>query len=161
VADPALVLCWPGKTSAAYARLGIDEYLARIRRYRSCEILTVAEEPPGKQYSAAHRLEREGRSLLDRLEAVRPYYLVAVDPRGKSMDSRDFADLLRRQCYDVPRILAFAVGGPDGLATGVRERADLLLGLSRMTLPHDMARLFLAEQIYRGFTVIHGHPYSR
>ena len=57
--------------------------------------------------------------------------------------------------------LAFVVGGPDGVGPGVRGAADLLLGLSHLTLPHDMARVVLAEQIYRGFTLIHGLPYDR
>jgi 23S rRNA (pseudouridine1915-N3)-methyltransferase len=158
---PALVLCWPGKTTAGYARIGIEEYLGRIRRFRSCKCLVVPEEPPTKQYSDAHRLERQGKEILKRLDAIRPRFLVVVDPRGKAMDSQEFADLLRRQCYDDARTLAFVVGGPDGVASGVRGQADLLLGLSRMTLPHDMARVFLTEQIYRGFTMIHGLPYSR
>jgi 23S rRNA (pseudouridine1915-N3)-methyltransferase len=53
------------------------------------------------------------------------------------------------------------VGGPAGIATNVKEKADMLLGLSRMTLPHDMARLLLVEQLYRGFTIIKGMPYDR
>jgi len=163
MAEPApdLVMCWPGKTAAEYARIGIDEYLQRIRRFRRCECLTVSEEPSGGHYSDAHRQERQGKAILKRLEAVRPHFLVVVDPRGKPMDSRDFADLLQRQCYDDARTLAFVVGGPDGVASGVRDEADLLLGLSRMTLPHDMARLFLTEQVYRGLTIIHGLPYNR
>jgi len=158
---PHIVLCWPGKTSAEYARIGIDEYLGRIRRFRRCECVVVAEEPPTKHYSDKHRQERQGAALLKRLQPFDPVFVVALDPRGKALESAKFAELLRRQCYDDARTLAFVVGGPDGLAKGVRDRADLLLGLSSMTLPHDMARLFLAEQIYRGFTIIHGLPYSR
>ena len=158
---PQIVLCWPGKTAAEYARIGIDDYVARIRRFRRCECVTAPEEPPTKHYSEAHRLERQGTALLKRLQPFEPLFLVALDPVGKPMESSKFADLLRRQCYDDARTLAFVVGGPDGLTKGVRDRADLLIGLSRMTLPHDMARMFLTEQIYRGFTIIHGLPYSR
>ena len=158
---PDLVLCWPGKTAAEYARIGIDDYLQRIRRFRSCEALVVSEEPSGGRYSDAHRLERQGRAILKRLDGVGPCFLAVIDPRGKAMDSREFADLLQRQCYDGARTLEFVVGGPDGLAGEVREKADLLVGLSRMTLPHDMARLFLTEQIYRGLTIIHSLPYNR
>lgn len=159
--SPAIVLCWPGKTAAPYARLGIDDYIDRIRKFRSCDRAVVAEERPGGQYSEEHRLERQGKALLKRVEALKRAFLVVVDPRGKAMKSHEFADLLRRQCYDGSRTLVFVVGGPDGVASGVRDRADLLLGLSDMTLPHDMARLVLAEQIYRGFTIIHRLPYSR
>lgn len=157
---PDLVLCWPGKTAAEYARVGISDYLARIRRHRSCKRV-VAPEEKGNRYHTKERLEREGRALLARLAAVEPMYLVVVDPRGKQLDSEAFAALVRRQCYEDARTLAFVVGGPDGLAPAVRERADLLLGLSRMTLPHDLARLLLTEQIYRAFTFIYGLPYGR
>ncbi len=159
--SPEIVLCWPGKTAAEYARVGVDEYLSRIRRFRTCESVVVSEEPSGKQYSEEHRLERQGKAILRRLEAFNPLFLVVLDPQGKPLDSPKFAQLLRRQCYDDARTLAFVVGGPNGVHAGVRDRADLLLGLSGMTLPHDMARLFLTEQIYRGFTIVHGLPYSR
>lgn len=158
---PQIVLCWPGKTSADYARIGIDEYLSRIRKFRSCKCVVVAEEPATKQYSDEHRVKRQCDAILERLESLAPYYLVVLDPRGKPMDSRKFAALLQRQCYDDGRTLAFVVGGPDGVSEGLRGRADVLLGLSPMTLPHDLARLFLTEQIYRGFTIIHRLPYSR
>ncbi|MGD8327882.1 MAG: 23S rRNA (pseudouridine(1915)-N(3))-methyltransferase RlmH [Acidobacteriota bacterium] len=160
-AAPHIVLCWPGKTSAEYARIGIEEYVARIKRFRRCRRVVVSEEPSGKRYTTEHRLERQEKAILDRLVAFEPYFLILLDPRGKALDSRKFATLLQRQCYDDGRTLAFVVGGPDGVSPGLRGRADLLLGLSPMTLPHDLARLFLAEQIYRGFTIIHGLPYSR
>jgi 23S rRNA (pseudouridine1915-N3)-methyltransferase len=159
--SPQIVLCWPGKTTASYARAGIEEYLARISRFRRCECVTVSEEPSTKHYSDAHRLQRQGKAILRRLQPFEPLFLVAMDPAGRQMDSPKFAELLQRQCYDDSRTLAFVVGGPEGLAKGVCDRADLLLGLSRMTLPHDMARLFLTEQIYRAFTIIHNLPYSR
>lgn len=158
---PDVVLVWPGKTTAEYAKAGIADYSQRIARFRRCECLVVSEEPSSGRYSDAHRLEREGKGILKRLESVKPLYVVVVDPRGRMMDSREFADLLQRQCYDDARTLAFVVGGPDGVAPAVRDRADFLLGLSKMTLPHDMARLLLMEQLYRGFTLIHGLPYSR
>lgn len=156
-----IALCWPGKTSAAYANFGIDEYVSRIRRFRTCECVVVPEEPATKQYSDEHRLERQSDALVKRLEAFQPYFLAVLDLRGKSMDSRKFAALIQRQCYDDGRTLAFVVGGPDGVSEGLRGRADVLLALSPMTLPHDLARLFLTEQIYRAFTIIHRLPYSR
>ena len=156
-----LVLCWPGRTTAEYARIGVTEYLGRIRRFRTCECLVVPEEPAGKKYSQAHRIEREGKSIINGLGKLGSAFLVVVDPAGKYLDSAGFARLLERQCYDSARTLTFVVGGPDGVAPIVKDRADMLLGLSRMTLPHDMARLLLVEQIYRGFTIIRGLPYDR
>ena len=156
-----MVLCWPGRTTAEYARIGVAEYTKRIRRFRTCECFVVPEEPAAKKYTASHRVEREGASILKRLSTLGSMYLIVVDPAGKQLETPGFARLLERQCYDSARTLAFVVGGPDGVARIVKEKADMLLGLSRMTLPHDMARLLLVEQIYRGLTIIKGLPYDR
>lgn len=159
VEAPGLVLCWPGKTTAEYAQVGIADYLERIRRFRDCKRLAVSEARG--RLRRAEKLDREGKTIVERLEPFQPRYLALVDPRGKTMTSEGFARFLRRQCYDDARSLTFVVGGPDGVSGALRQEADLLLGLSTMTLPHDMARLVLVEQIYRGFTLIHGMPYSR
>ena len=158
---PNLVLCWPGRTAPQYARIGIEDYLERIRRFRTCECFVVREEPAAKKYTEAHRVEREGKAIMKRLETLDSTYLVVVDPAGKQLDTAGFARLLELQCYDSARTLAFVVGGPDGVASIVKDQADMLLGLSRMTLPHDMARLLLVEQLYRGLTIIRGLPYDR
>lgn len=154
-------LVWVGRTAAEYAKVGLAEYLERIRRYRTCGVRVAEEQRQTGRFSREHRLQREGESILEIVDDLSPAFAVAVDPRGRELESRRFAELVRRQCYDDTRILAFVVGGPDGLAPGVRERADTVLSLGRMTLPHDLARLVLTEQIYRAFTLIHGHPYSR
>lgn len=156
---PDLILCWPGKTTAEYARVGIADYLDRVRRFRDCKRLVVPEARG--RMRQAEKLEREGETIVERLDAFQPNYVTLVDPRGKMMKSEEFASFLRRQCYDDARSLTFVVGGPDGVSAALRQHADRLLGLSRMTLPHDLARLVLVEQIYRGFTLIHGMPYSR
>lgn len=157
----ALYLCWVGKTAAPYARVGVEEYLRRIRRYRDCREIVVAAERHDGRYSAAHRVQREGRRILERIDKLGPAWVAALDPEGKERSSPDFAEIVRRKAYEDPRTPVFVVGGPDGLSSSVRERADELIGLSHMTLPHDMARLFLTEQIYRAMTIINGHPYDR
>ncbi len=85
---------------------------------------------------------------------------IFLDPGGREMDSREFTALLAKAEME-GRDLVFLVGGADGLPAGWRERADLLLSLSRMTFPHELARAMLAEQIYRAFTTLRGHPYPR
>jgi 23S rRNA (pseudouridine1915-N3)-methyltransferase len=85
---------------------------------------------------------------------------IFLDPGGREMDSRQFTALLAKAEME-GRDLVFLVGGADGLPAGWRERADLLLSISRMTFPHELARAVLAEQIYRGFTTLRGHPYPR
>ena len=156
-----IVFLWVGKISAPYARSGIDDYLRRANRYRPSRTLSVAEEKQGSRYTTEHRLEREGSAILQRLDALTPATVVALDPRGSVLTSRELAALVERTCYQESRRMVFVVGGPDGLSSAIRERADRLLALTRMTLPHDLARLLLAEQIYRALTIIHGHPYDR
>ncbi len=85
---------------------------------------------------------------------------ILLDPAGKALDSAAFAGLIEKaemQGHD----LVFAVGGHDGLPEAWRKRADLLVSLSAMTMPHELARAVLAEQIYRAFTMLRGHPYPR
>ena len=122
---------------------------------------TVPEERQTKRYTAAHRIEREGRAIHGRLDELASPWVAVLDPAGKQLTSRDFAARLQHDSRESGRPAVFVVGGPDGLCYSVRDRADLLIGLSRLTLPHDMARLLLAEQVYRAMTIIHGHPYDR
>jgi 23S rRNA (pseudouridine1915-N3)-methyltransferase len=85
---------------------------------------------------------------------------ILLDPAGRPLDSNQFAELFSAAGM-LGHDLVFVVGGHDGLPAGWRERADLLLSLSAMTMPHELARVVLAEQIYRAFTILRGHPYPR
>jgi 23S rRNA (pseudouridine1915-N3)-methyltransferase len=85
---------------------------------------------------------------------------ILLDPAGKSYDSLQFSKLIGK-AEETARNLVFVVGGADGHPAGWRERADLLLSLSPMTFPHELARVMLAEQIYRALTLLKGHPYPR
>ena len=83
-----------------------------------------------------------------------------LDERGKPLSSRELAARLSDWLSD-GRDIAFAIGGPDGVSEACRERAEFTLSLSRMTLPHGLARVVLAEQLYRAATLLSGHPYHR
>lgn len=85
---------------------------------------------------------------------------VSLDPSGRTLDSAAFVELVR-QSEDHGRDLIFLVGGHDGLPSEWRREADLLLSLTPMTLPHELARALLSEQIYRAFATLRGHPYPR
>jgi 23S rRNA (pseudouridine1915-N3)-methyltransferase len=132
-------------TKGAPADALVQEYGGRIARfagfvaagYATEEKLLAGETPAGR-----------GRRVL-----------VLLDSRGKAMSSDGFATWLRRQREDGAAILAFCIGPPDGWSDAARHRADLLLSLGPMTLPHQLAAAVLAEQIYRAFTIIEGHPY--
>ena len=87
--------------------------------------------------------------------------MVALDERGRDLTSRDLASTFGRWRDDARTRLAFLIGGPDGHGDAVRARADLLLSFGRMTWPHRLVRVMLAEQLYRAATILAGHPYHR
>jgi 23S rRNA (pseudouridine1915-N3)-methyltransferase len=103
---------------------------------------------------------REIRSEKALEEHARSYKII-LDPAGREMTSAELASLVGKAEHTAVRDLVFLVGGADGLADATRKKADLLLSLSRFTLPHELARVILAEQIYRAFTILRGHPYAR
>ncbi len=95
--------------------------------------------------------------LFDRHSSARKIFL---DPDGRSLDSAAFIQLVERAEHDAQDVV-FLLGGHDGLPPLWKPKADLLLSLSPMTFPHELARAMLAEQIYRAFTTLRGHPYPR
>jgi len=148
-------LIWPGKTRQPWIREGIETYLRRVSAFLPAEVCEVREGPSGP---AARRREEEGRRLLRRLPAVG--YTVVLDAGGRQLDSSQFARMVGERMVD-GRDLSFLVGSVEGLSPEVRERAEMLMSLSRLTLPHDLARLVLAEQVYRALAILKDHPYPR
>jgi 23S rRNA (pseudouridine1915-N3)-methyltransferase len=121
--------------------------------------LEIREVEERRTLSAPERKTREGELLLAALPA--DALLVALDERGKQLASRDFAQQLARWRESGTKTLAFAVGGADGLAAPVLQRAALTLSLGAMTWPHLLARGLLLEQLYRAQQILAGHPYHR
>ncbi len=152
-------LLFVGKSDdAEYAR-GVERYVARIARFAPCEIVVVKEEKPGGKADANLVKAKEGERLL---EALRPRdLLVLADERGKERTSAEFARDLRGWLDSGPSAVVFAVGGAFGLDPSLAPRARAILSLSRMTLPHQMARLLLAEQVYRAAATLSGVAYSK
>jgi 23S rRNA (pseudouridine1915-N3)-methyltransferase len=109
--------------------------------------------------NAAKRREDEGAALL-RL-AREADFIIALDERGKALGSAAFARLLAEKRDGGAKAAALLIGGPDGLGEAVRAAAHLQLSLGPMTLPHGLARIVLAEQLYRAATILSGHPYHR
>ena len=120
---------------------------------------------------AADYVSRAGRYAPSEMREIRPDRVdlwerhpsarkILLDPAGKPLDSAAFADLVSKSEMG-GRDLVFLIGGHDGLPAGWAARADLLLALSPMTFPHELARAMLAEQIYRAFATLRGHPYPR
>ena len=135
----------------------VREYEQRAARYWPLEAAEVKEEP-ARGASAEMVREREAERLLERVpEAAR---MVACDEGGKAMRSGDFAAWMQRE-RESGRDVAFVIGGAFGLAPAVREKSALTLSLAPWTLPHELARVVLAEQLYRAGTIVRGEPYHK
>lgn len=137
-----LYLYYIGKPRDAHANAIAHDFIGRATRYAPTEMREI--RPERMDLWAKHPAARK----------------IFLDPAGKQMPSRDFTALLQRAEME-GRDLLFLIGGADGLPAGWKERADLLLSLSGMTFPHELARAMLAEQIYRAFATLRGHPYPR
>jgi 23S rRNA (pseudouridine1915-N3)-methyltransferase len=131
-----------GKPKDTHANAMADDFIARCARFCKTEMREIRPD----------RLD-----LWEKHPAARK---ILLDPAGREMDSQAFTTIVR-EAEMQGRDLVFAVGGHDGLPEGWRQRADLLLALGRLTMPHELARVVLAEQIYRAFTTLRGHPYPR
>jgi 23S rRNA (pseudouridine1915-N3)-methyltransferase len=146
-----------GKPRDAGAAALLDRYSDRVRRFGVEWTTTrVPEVRSGGKFSDDHVRAREARTLLNRLDARAT--VIAVDGRGTQLSSRALALKLER--WSTP-LATFVVGGPIGLDTSLRERADFVWSLSALTLPHELALVVVAEQIYRGITLIRGVPYHK
>lgn len=137
-----LYLYYIGKARDEHANGMAQEFMKRASRYISCE---MREIHPGRY------------DLFGRHATARKVFL---DPAGKPMDSHGFSALVGKAELEA-RDLVFLIGGHDGLPAEWKPKADLLLSLSAMTMPHELARAVLAEQIYRALTMLRGHPYPR
>jgi 23S rRNA (pseudouridine1915-N3)-methyltransferase len=105
---------------------------------------------------------RSEEAFLEKYERQRsrtPPIFVLLDSRGKQFSSEQFAEWLGKQRDQGQQLIVFAIGPADGWSEATRKRANLLLSLGPMTLPHELARVLLSEQIYRAFTILSGHPY--
>ena len=131
-----------GKPRDAHANALAEDFLGRAARFCKTEMREIRPEraDPWEKHASARK--------------------ILLDPAGRLMDSGGFAALVR-DAEMLGRDLVFAIGGHDGFPPDWRERADESISLGRITLPHELARVVLAEQIYRAFTMLRGHPYPR
>ena len=144
-----VVILGIGKTNEKYLEEGISMYEKRLKHYTNFELKLL---PDIKKYANAPDLmEKEGVSFLQFIE--KDDFLILCDERGKRMTSVGLADFLEKQQISGARRLVFLIGGAFGIGNNVRERVDLIVSLSDLTFSHQMIRLFLAEQIYRAFTI--------
>lgn len=148
-----------GRLKADYARDGCADFVRRAGRHLDVEIVEVRDVPRHKNadINACKRAEAE----LMRAAIPLGAQLVALDERGRGWTSRAFAEWIGRQRDRAVPALAFLIGGPDGLDPALRDAADRVWALGEMTMSHELARLVLAEQLYRAGTLLAGLPYHR
>ncbi len=153
-----LIVVAVGQRMPVWVRAGFEEYARRLPREVRFDLIELKPErrPSGVRAERAMVLEEA------RIEAAIPAgcYRVVLDERGQELTSAELAQ--RLECWlGGGRDVAMIIGGADGLTERFRQSADLLLALSRMTLPHGLARVLLAEQLYRAISIMHNHPYHR
>jgi 23S rRNA (pseudouridine1915-N3)-methyltransferase len=138
-------VAWIGKTKEAAIQALTDHYLKRLSHYADVSGVAVKDEASVLSLARGERQKEHHK-------------LVLLDSRGKQLSSEELAQFLdREQQQSLP--LLFAIGGADGFGEQTRREATLVLSLGRMTLPHELARVVLLEQLYRGFTILKNHPY--
>lgn len=147
-----------GKTRPPLAT-AIDEYEARIRRYFAFEAVEVKEASARRGTGIGRVMAQEGERLLARVPPAAE--IVALDRLGRQWSSEELAETLSAAALRASPGVAFLIGGAYGLSPEVLSRASHSLSLSAMTLPHEMARLVLSEQIYRAGTIQRGEPYHK
>jgi 23S rRNA (pseudouridine1915-N3)-methyltransferase len=145
-------IAWIGKTKGAALRSLTDEYLKRISRYVPVEGVVLRDEAALLQLCGREAGKRGKRSGANSTLAL-------LDSRGKQLSSEEFAHFLGEYRDNNPLPLVFSVGAADGFTEATRHAAQLTISLGKMTLPHELARVVLLEQVYRAFTILHGHPY--
>ena len=137
-----IFLYYIGRAKDPHANALAEDFLARVSRYSTAEM---------------REIRPERTDLWGKHPAARK---ILLDPAGKPIDSAGFTSLIETAARE-GRDLVFVVGGHDGLPPRWAHRADRLLSLSPLTMPHELARVVLAEQIYRAFATLRGHPYPR
>lgn len=152
-----LTLLAVGDRMPGWVEEATAEYLKRLPREARMTLVTVKPEKRAGQSAEAIKSVEAAR-LLEKIPAGSR--LVAMDERGRQVTTRELADLLA-SWLETGKDTVLVIGGADGLATDLLERAETRLALSRLTLPHALARVVVAEQVYRAVSLLHNHPYHR
>lgn len=151
-----------GKIKEKYLRDGIDEYKKRLSRYCNIELIEVMDEKAPENLSEKEEEQikiKEGQSILKHIKEGT--YVIALAINGKLLSSEELSDMLSNLGLTGKSSIAFVIGGSLGLSKEVLDRADYKLSFSKMTFPHQLMRMILLEQVYRGFKIMKGEPYHK
>ncbi len=151
-----------GKLKEKYLKDGIAEYSKRISRFAKLEMIELADEKTPDRASESENqkiLEIEGQRILSKVGDRDFVIVLAIE--GKTLSSEEFSKRLEEASIKGFSTLTFIIGGSLGLSSAVKNRANLSVSFGRLTLPHQLMRLVLVEQIYRAFTIQQGSPYHK
>ena len=151
-------LLFLGKTKETYLAAGIADYVKRLNRYIATDIRTLKEGKVKKNEPENLLIERESEILLQNVQGS---CLVCLDRSGEQLDSLALSDQVGKWEMQGQKKITFVIGGPLGLSRTILSRANLVLSLSLLTLPHEMSRLLLLEQLYRACTIRAGEKYHK
>jgi len=146
-----------GKTDNKSLQSLIDEYTKRLSFYIKFDLEIIPDIKNVKNLSEAQQKEKEGELILSKISATDQ--LILMDENGSTFSSVAFSDYLQKKMNGGIKTLVFVIGGPYGFSEEVYKKAQGKVSLSEMTFSHQMVRLFVIEQLYRGFTILKNEPY--
>jgi 23S rRNA (pseudouridine1915-N3)-methyltransferase len=146
-----------GKNHESYVKGGIEDFTKRIAKYFAVEWNIIPVPKNAGMMSEMDLKKKEGEMIIDWLQ--KGDYLVALDEHGKEMSSEKLADFLQSRANDSVKTLVFVIGGAFGLDEAVLQKANYKWSLSKLTFPHQLARLILSEQVYRACTIMRNEKY--
>lgn len=151
-----------GKVREKYMMEGIKEFSKRLSRYCKLEIIEVQDEKAPEKLSIKQMeiiKEREGKRILCKIPSNG--HVIILDIDGKNLSSQELSDKMDQLMVDGVNDIVFIIGGSIGLSREVIAKSDFKLSFSKMTFPHQLMRMILLEQIYRGFKIMKGEPYHK
>jgi 23S rRNA (pseudouridine1915-N3)-methyltransferase len=146
-----------GKTDNKNLNALIEEYTKRLGFYIKFDLEVIPDIKNVKNLSESEQKTKEGQLILGKLAPTDQ--LILLDENGKEFNSVGFSDFLQKKMNSGIKTLVFVIGGPYGFSVEVYQKAQGKVALSQMTFSHQMVRLFVIEQIYRGFTILNNEPY--
>ncbi|WP_041556016.1 23S rRNA (pseudouridine(1915)-N(3))-methyltransferase RlmH [Carnobacterium sp. 17-4] len=151
-----------GKLKEKYLKMGIAEYAKRLGAYCKLELIEVSDEKAPEKLSEAEMVqvkEKEGERILAKIPDQAFVFALAIE--GKQRTSEEFAKEIEQLGVQGKSTIVFVIGGSLGLSDAVMKRSNTPISFGKMTLPHQLMRLVLIEQIYRGFKIVRNEPYHK
>ncbi len=146
-----------GKIASAPIRELVEVYTSRLTHYIPFDHISLPDLRNTKTLTRDQQKQAEGKAILD---SLRPSdFVILLDERGRQFSSRELSEMVQQKANSLAGRMVFVVGGPYGFSQEVYARANSKLSLSKMTFPHEMARMLIVEQLYRAMTILRGEPY--